>query len=428
MVLNKINDNHKIKDKNYSNFGHSKDLPRHNWYYFKEGFSPKLIEEAIEITGLDKDALIVDPFSGSGTTPLMASLNGMNSVGFEVNPFMSFVAKTKQTISTKKKMLKYKDKILVSIDKGQISPLEKFSTFTNNCGRNKWLFNTDVLRSFEAGWNIAESFDSNEKNLFRLSLLSSVMDNSNVLKDGKCVRYKKNWKELAYSKESFVDTFESRLERMINDLESTPLEKKSNIYLGDNRKNISKKLEHKFQLCVTSPPYLNSFDYTDIYRPELFLGKFVKSNMELRKLRYKTLRSHVQVDWEIPKKTDFGTLYANTFNEIIKRKEELWNSKIPLMIQAYFEDMEKILVLLRKKADVNANLWLVVSTSAYAGVEIPVDLILADIGTRVGWELEEVIVTRHLRNSTQNARKLKNVGVISHRLRESIVILKNTNR
>ena len=32
-----------------------------------------------------------------------------------------------------------------------------------------------------------------------------------------------------------------------------------------------------FKLCVTSPPYLNSFDYTDIYRPELFLGGFVQS-------------------------------------------------------------------------------------------------------------------------------------------------------
>ena len=26
----------------------------------------------------------------------------------------------------------------------------------------------------------------------------------------------------------------------------------------------------QFKLCVTSPPYLNSFDYTDVYRPELF--------------------------------------------------------------------------------------------------------------------------------------------------------------
>lgn len=419
-----LNYGHKIKDKNYSNFEHSKDLPRHNWYYFKEGFSPKLIEEAIEVTGLDKDALVVDPFSGSGTTPLMASLNGMNSVGFEVNPFMSFVAKTKQSISSKKKILKHKDFILSSIEKGVPSSLEGFSTFTEDSKRNKWLFNKDVLRSFEGGWQATDTLPSNERNIYRLNLLSSIMDNCNAVKDGKCLRYRKDWQELNFDKENFINIFESRLEKMIEDIETTPLEKKSKIFLGDNRKNISKKLEQKFQLCVTSPPYLNSFDYTDIYRPELFLGKFINSNLELKQLRYKTLRSHVQVDWKKPIKSDFGILYTNTFNEIIKRKDQLWNTQIPMMIQAYFEDMEKILVSLHQKADKDASIWLVVSTSAYAGIEIPVDLILADIGEKIGWSLEEIIVTRHLRNSTQNARKWINGEATSHRLRESIIIMK----
>lgn len=60
------------------------------------------------------------------------------------------------------------------------------------------------------------------------------------------------------------------------------------------------------------------------------------------------------------------------------------------MVQAYFEDMEVILRGLRRRAAANASLWLVVSTSAYAGVEVPVDLILAEIGQRSGWFLREV--------------------------------------
>lgn len=94
------------------------------------------------------------------------------------------------------------------------------------------------------------------------------------------------------------------------------------------------------------------------------------------------------------------------------------------MIQAYFEDMENLLTELKYKAHRNASLWIVVSTSAYAGVEIPVDLILADIGSKVGWKLEEVIVTRHIRNSNQNAKLWKNGDATSRRLRESIVIFK----
>jgi len=38
------------------------------------------------------------------------------------------------------------------------------------------------------------------------------------------------------------------------------------------------------------------------------------------------------------------------------------------MVQAYFEDMQTVLGHLRKHARTDAHLWMVVSTSAYAGV------------------------------------------------------------
>lgn len=418
-----LNDNHKLTNKDFSNFEHSKNLPRHNWYYFKEGFSPLLVEEAINLTGINDDALIIDPFSGSGTTALVASSKNIHSIGFEVNPFMAFVARTKQLNTNKKSILKYKDSIFLSIEKGARSPLENFSTFTKN-DKEKWLFNLSVLRSFEGGWQCAEAMPRDVKNIFKLNLLASVMDNCNAVKDGKCLRYKIDWQRINYDKNNFLDSFERRLQHIIDDIEKQPIKKKSEIVLGDSRKKILFQSKQKFQLCVTSPPYLNSFDYTDIYRPELFLGKFIITNNELKQLRYKTLRSHIQINWDMPIKTDFGHLYSNVINEIIRKKEQLWNSRLPSMIQAYFEDMENVLTQLKHKADKNASLWLVVSTSAYAGVEIPVDLILADIGNKVGWELEEIIVTRYLRNSTQNAKKWLEGNASSGRLRESIVVFR----
>ena len=69
------------------------------------------------------------------------------------------------------------------------------------------------------------------------------------------------------------------------------------------------------------------------------------------------------------------------------------------MVQAYFEDIERVLRDLRSLAKPDASLWLVVSTSAYVGVEIPVDLIIAHIGLKVGWFLREVGVLRYLRSS-----------------------------
>jgi len=109
-----------------------------------------------------------------------------------------------------------------------------------------------------------------------------------------------------------------------------------------------------------------------------------------------------------------------------ERTTDLWNPRIPKMIQAYFEDMERIIKRLRKFAQKNASLWLVVSTSAYAGVEIPVDLILADIGQRNGWFLRDVGVLRYLRSSSQHVKHVEDQTRKSVPLRESVVIFDAT--
>jgi hypothetical protein len=104
------------------------------------------------------------------------------------------------------------------------------------------------------------------------------------------------------------------------------------------------------------------------------------------------------------------------------------DNRLPSMVQAYFEDMETILKGLRKRALKNASLWLVVSTSAYGGIEVPVDLILAEIGQRSGWFLRKVGVLRHLRSSSQYVKHVDEAARKSVPLRESVVIFDATRR
>jgi DNA modification methylase len=409
-----------------ASFEQSKNYPRHRWYYFKEGFSPSLVNIAIKRNNIEEKDLIIDVFSGSGTVPLVSSTANINSIGFEVNPFMTFVSKTKLINSKESTFKFYLDKVISGIKEGEISNLENYSTFCNNGKNEKWLFNKSVLRGFEGGWKTTKEIPINVARLYRLALVSATMMNSNAVKDGKCLRYKNNWKELSYSKKSLLDDFRENCDLISEDLNNTQITKVATILNGDVREKL-KTIKKKFKLCVTSPPYLNSFDYSDIYRPELFLCKYVTNNNNLGKLRLSTLRSHMQINWELPKKTKFGSIYQNCFNELSERKKLLWNNKIPIMIQAYFEDIEKLLIQLKKKAQKSAQLWIIVSTSAYAGIEIPVDLIIADIGARNGWELEEINIIRYMRNSTQNAQKyLNGIGSVK-KLRESIVILKNSS-
>jgi DNA modification methylase len=424
-VQEKINDNFILKNSGFSNYEDSTELPRHRWYYYKEGFSPNLVRNAIEQTGLSKDDLIIDPFNGSGTTTLTSSLLGYKSIGIEVNPFTSFLSDVKIKNAKISKLNNLKDRLFKSIDKGASSPLLDFSTFSQSKNLDKWLFNDAVLNSFEGGWQYSSSISSmNVRKLVRLALISSAMQNCNATRDGKCLRYRNNWGKNEFDKDSFIKSLESNLSNIINDIQETPIHTSSKILRGDCRNilNSSNNEFENFKLCITSPPYLNTFDYTDIYRPELFLGKFIQSADELYDLRLETVRSHVQAKWNEPILNDFSLLYEQTMKHINANKENLMHRNIPMMIQAYFEDMLNILKLLKNKAAEDAQIWFIVSNSAYAGLEVPVDLIIGDIATKVGWYLKEIGVLRYVKK-----RKTKYSPNVTE-LRESVIILSNSKR
>ena len=413
-----LNENFLLKDKNVSTAGDTMNMPRHRWYYYKEGFSPNLVEKAIEMLSLSENDLIVDPFNGSGTVTLTSANNCIPSIGIEVNPFTAFIAETKVKSSTISDFDRYSNYILDKGKKKKESPLLKFSTFTEFSGRTKWLFNSEVLNSYNGGYtNLKNIKNKDIQSIIKLALIRTIMENSNVRRDGKCLRYRSNWKELNYNNETFIKSLENRLNIIREDIINDNKLISPDILCGDSRKILSaNRLNEKFSLCITSPPYLNTFDYTDIYRPELFLGGFVNSMEDLYKLRLKTIRSHIQAKWERPIINDFGTMYATSMSEILNRQDKLMHKNIPLMIQAYFEDMLNILSVLRKNAKSDAQLWLVVSTSAYAGVEIPVDMIIGELGNKVGWYLKEIGVLRYIRKrKTRYSKDINN-------LRESVVI------
>lgn len=247
------------------NFSANMEQPRHRWYEFKEGFSLTLVERAIRETKKDNKSTsftVLDPFSGSGTSPLTALQSRCNAIGYEVNPFMSFVGKTKCQQRTKSihDYTKELNRILVQRPFRLKSPLEGVSTFTGSGENGKWLFNLDVLRAYEALYQHISL--SEYKDFFLLALITSAMQCCNAKKDGKCLRYLKNWKALNYTGANLRDTFKANALQMISDLERSPLlEGTRDITQGDTRKLLQASEHDSADLIIFSPPYLNSMLY-----------------------------------------------------------------------------------------------------------------------------------------------------------------------
>ncbi|MBN8582678.1 MAG: site-specific DNA-methyltransferase [Anaerolineae bacterium] len=414
----------KYKGGDFFNFSKTTLLPRHRWYHLKEGFSASLVEEAInqKLSGKVRSLRIFEPFGGTGTTPLVAALNHHQSTAIEVNPFLAFTAKVKTSAGkwNTDRFNVYVNRIIEESTRGEYSPLEGFSTFTERDVLTKWLFNKSVLRRYTSLVKVIDDVGGTYRDSLKLAAIVAAYDCCNARRDGKALRYKKNWKDLKYSDKEFVNRFRVRASVMGQDVASHSInsEFRPIIINGDSRKLLSTLDNKSFDLVVTSPPYLNSFDYSDIYRPELFLGGYVKDNNELKSLRLKTLRSHVQTLW-----TDdmsFESMLLNPIKERLKNNEMLWNKNIPLMVHAYFDDMHQLFQELKPKLRRNGQVWLVVSTSAFGGVHIPVDLILADAAIQAGFSLQGIHCLRQLRTSGQ---QWKHFATKLPPLRESLLIM-----
>ena len=366
-----------------------------------------------------ESANIIDPFLGSGTTAVEGARLGYNVYGIETNPFMSFISIVKTCdFSGIENIEAIALKCLSNRERGKIFLLPNDTTLVERPGLSKWILNRSVARRFEQlRTAISKVKTANIRNLLLLALMSSIEAAANARKDGKCWRYKHNWHNVKYEGIDLDNAFAARVLSFAEDIESCPkLAGQVAITTGDARNKASYCNNNApFDGLLTSPPYLNSFDYTDIYRPELLLLKKAKNSTELRQLRFTTIRSHVQVAWESSPPLDIPLLQQK-----IKKIKSAgsWCGRIPEMINAYFVDLDSVILQCTKRLKNNAVAGFVVADSAYCGVVIPVSVILAEILERRRLKAKSITVLREtLGNGNHQLRS-------SERLTETLVVAK----
>src|SRR3989304_6554003 len=74
------------------------DRPYHNWYNFVLSYPPHLVRNYLNKFKISSSHLVLDPFSGTGTTPIECMKNGISSIGIEPNDVVLFASKVKSSI------------------------------------------------------------------------------------------------------------------------------------------------------------------------------------------------------------------------------------------------------------------------------------------------------------------------------------------
>ncbi len=384
----------------------------YNWHAFKHGYSKDLVTKLIQEFGLKRGSWVLDPFCGGGTTLLACKEMGVNSRGFDILPFSVFLSNVKTRTYAPRSLGRH---------------LKRFKKTSRDFPKNYQLPDIKIIReAFSSSIKnellrlrsqIRRIKNSKTRDFYMLGLLSILESVSNTVKAGGFLRIQK--KNIAAKK--VRPQFIAKIKTMIEDVKKFNnnlkfINVKVSAEVSDSRKLPTSK---KFDAIITSPPYPNRHDYTRIYGLELIVG-FVKDNDELKKIRYNTLRSHVE-----GKKQFKATNYKKpiVINALIARikKAGLNNPQVPEMIEGYFEDMYLSLIQMRKRLRKNGKVALVVSNVRFGGINIPVDRLLAQIGERAGLRTESILTARYRGNSAQQMWRFKRKPS-----RESIIVWKNS--
>ncbi len=393
-------------------------LPFQAWRRFKEAFAPELIEQAIcETPGGVQH--IVDPFGGSGTTALAAQFLGVRPTTIEVNPFLADLIEAKiGELDLDRAILDLRAVVEMATAAKPAKPVFRGApaTFVEPGKEGRWIFSREVAERILAYRHAIEAVrDQDIRRLFRVTLASALIPVSNVTVSGKGRRYRSGWERRPASPDLVDQLFREGVVQALYDLRRYGARRCRDYTLlrGDARNLASTVGSH--DLAVFSPPYPNSFDYTDVYNVELWAMGYLGDQAENLSLRQATLRSHVQIFRDMTGAGLKSPLLDRTVEALVEARPRLWNRHIPDMIGAYMADMLKVLNGLYLGLRRQGRVYMVVGDSRYATIDVPVAAILAELAPSCGFEVVRSEPCRSMRSSPQQGGR--------HELAESLVVL-----
>jgi len=186
----------------------------------------------------------------------------------------------------------------------------------------------------------------------------------------------------------------------------------------------AKKYEHtdRFDLIITSPPYMNGLDYVMNYKIEMGWLGFANTHRDLKQIKDLMVVCDNVSKGLIKQFRQSSSVYTNLWIEKIKediahsiqRRGTYRRQDMPYIVHKYFDDMYRVMERVITTLNPGGRFILVVGDSLIADVYVPTDLLIARIGVDLGLEIEKI----------EKARTRRSGQIRSYKLRESIITLK----
>jgi len=341
-------------------------LPIHRWFYFKEGFSRDLVEMLLRELGVKEGDTVLDPFMGSGTTPLTCMELGFEGVGVDSSPLAVFVSLAKTRIYDPSKLATDLVRCLAAADSLKVG-VEGVSRLVRRA------FPSGNLKElFRLRWAVEELDSHDSRIFFKLALMNAAAKSSYIFRDGS-IRVVKRYAP------PLRKTFRRTAESMIGDVRKMHFKSGPAVIMAGDARWLRGIGAETVDAIITSPPYLNKIEYTKVYEVELEL--FFGSR------RQDLLRSYIGLE-------------ARGGTPSIPGLENL-----PDSAKLYFADMMDSLREMWRVLVPGGRVAIVVAGGVYPDRVVESDFILADLAERIGFVVEKIrVIGRRVATSGRTHR------------------------
>ena len=381
----------------------------HGLHPYKGKFYPQLARSLLNVCGVERGGLIIDPFAGCGTSVLEASILGIRALGIDANPLAVLVSQAKlQLLGCPASEVKREFSQLRTLSEGTALPDEDYLV--------RWFpgVNLDFLR--RAIPSIRELSSQTARNGATVALSSVLREAS--WQDPRQLRTRR--RRDGDNPLVLEDLFYRALDSLVRDLaavQAVPELKwkrmsrlSSMVIEGDSRdltRVLKRHMRRKADAVVTSPPYASALPYIDTDRLSLCaFGLLSRGNLrkaESRQIgnREITERERVHIENQMAASIENDEWIPYALREIldatliVSREPESGCRKrrTPALLYNYFRDMRTVLSQISDLVREGGKVAIVIGANSAAGpsgtvIQVPTPEILIELARQNGLEIE----------------------------------------
>ena len=364
----------------------------HTLHRFPGKFVPQVARELLSLVGATTHSLIGDPFCGSGTSLVEASVTGIPTVGMDFDPLAVLISQAKTMVLSPRQLAeinRYWDARI-----GMENP-DKLENAVPNLYH--W-FKPDTAKQLEFIKQKAMRLEDEELRLFSLVVFSSIIRRVSNADDQTQKTYVSG--TLKKAPPSPSEIFRLAIDRATRGMASYAIARKAavTIHRGDARKWRSHK---ELDGIITSPPYIDSIDYVYNQLLEYFwlyeiLG--LASVDVVRTIRAEPMGfRRTDVSTGLKRLSADSPLAAEILEPKLAKIQKV-SKKEAENVVGYFEDFGQHLKAAKLNMKPGSVYALAIGESHIRGVQIPTPTILAALFCSSGFEFVgscSYVIKRH---------------------------------